>query len=391
MRRKKLLLQVNSSFDLNLCTALVRDHRNQFEVDLLIPELLLRSTSSAILQSYSEVISFNSKIRNLFSCAAIVGALDIARWAKSRRDYYHAILFGAYRNDITSLLARHFHGRAGLFAVKQGIDLPNVYYKTYGSLRGLHNYFYYRLFGFSDFRHERLIQYVSSPKKSDYFFMRPMWREDPFNRGMNVFTIGIQQNGFDDGTPFLIPDFKLLQNQTINYSARQGILVVGERTPMTPSWGKKQDELLREIYSVLLHAVAGERIYLRGRKNLTNNAFYSQLDPIFLDPDQLYDDQLLKLNPRLVVSVKSTATKVAAYYGYATLLFYPCMNFEPAERKHLDYLFADGAPIERVTAIDEIPTLISKDHIQRSVDREFSQRTLDLFFERLNRGNVCIS
>jgi len=252
MISSKILVQVNSSFDLYICTALVRDGRNRFVADLLVPNNLLDKIPPDVRASYGEVYAFTPDIKNFFSFAAIHESLRLTRWAKNSINKYHAVIFGAYRSDITSLLARHFCRGSLLLAIKQGIDIPQMYYKRYLSIKEIHNDFYFRLFGFSSFWRERLVQDNSELRKSDYFFMRPVWKQDPFHRDANVFTIGEPQKGFDDGTPFLMPNFELMQGDHRKNLPKQGVLIVGERTPMTPSWGQAQDALLRKLFILLL-------------------------------------------------------------------------------------------------------------------------------------------
>ena len=124
-----------------------------------------------------------------------------------------------------------------------------------------------------------------------------------------------------------MPNYKLVKNLVNSNGKKKGILIIGERTPMTPSWSERQSLILKHIFEYIVNDYSHEGIYLRPRKALTKNSFYNVLNPIFLDPNQLFDDQLIKLNPRLVVSVKSTASKVASYYGYSSLLLYPMLGF----------------------------------------------------------------
>jgi hypothetical protein len=382
--RKKILVQVNSSFDLYIFTALLRDKRSKLTADLLAPYELLDKLPSSIRSSYGEIFGFNPRIRNLFSPVAVSESFRLISWARNRLHHYYAVLFGAYRNDITSLLARIFFEYSLLFCIKQGIEVPDTRYIRFKSLRSFHNDLYYRFFGYSSFHMERLIQNSSPPEKSDYMFIRSVWKHDPFKRDKNVFTIGDPRTRHDHQGLFLLPDFRLMRNNR-HETLGHGILIIGERTPMVPSWGQEQNLLMHEIFSLIVKSTFGEQIYVRGRKKLTNNTFYSQLNPVFLDPDQIYEDQLLKLNPRLVISVKSTASKVAAYYGYPSVLLYDCLNFDAAEKEHLDYLFDDGAPIDRCKLPWDIPTLLSKERILKKANDRFSAPNCDVFFDRLSR------
>ena len=383
MSESKILVQVNSSFDLYICTALVRDKRNTQKVDLLIPYPLLSRLPDSLRSSYDELIGFTPRIRNLLSWGAIKETMRISSWAKHRSSMYNAVIFGAYRNDITSVLANHFYGKANLLAVKQGIDVGDEHYARYSSLVGIHDDIYYGLFGYSSFFKERLVQ-KNTNKKADYLFVRPVWKKDPFNRIENVFTIGypkLAENG--DGTSFLMPNFDLLKDR--ERKPQSGVLIIGERTPMTPSWGGCQSRMLHQIFEAIKSSFTDDVIYVRGRKGLTtSNDFYSTLKPVYLDPEQHYDDQLLKLNPKLVISVKSTATKIASYYGYYALLLYPSLGMSNEERFHVDWLFSDGATMVKVYSFEDFCSFIS-DEKKNAVylNEEFRAYSLDLFYQRV--------
>ena len=373
---RKLLVQVNCSFDLYICTALVIDKDNKLNADLLIPYKLSPYLPDYIRKSYDKIILFDPTIRNLFSIKALLSTFKIKKWAKSYCKDYQVVLFGAYRSDITSVLVKSFFGKVNFLTIKQGVDKPKSFYKPYKSLRELHDDIYYKLFGFSSFSRERFVQDSSCSAKSDFLFMRPLWKRDPFIREKNVFTLGTGKTDLRDGTQFFIPNFINIKKM-ISSTRRNGILLIGERTPMTPSWGQDQDILIKKIFSLLAKFSNQEQIFVRGRKGLTNNNFYSDLNPIYLDPDQLFDDQLLKLNPRLVISVKSTATKCAAFYGYPAYILYPSLNFENAECKHLDYLFGDGSPVCRIDSLGKLAEILgrAKSHYPESETIETASKS----------------
>lgn len=379
MSDKKILVQINSAFDLYICTAIIKDHRNQRKADLLIPNGLLERAPESILDCYDLVIGFDPRIRNLLSIKSIKESARLGAILEEKKDLYQTVLFGAYRNDMASLVTKYLQN-SNFFAVKQGVDIPDSHYVRYRSLSGIHDRIYYSFFGYSSFRRERLIQKTSSSKKSDYLFMRPVWEKDPFDRKENVFTIGKEVEGYNDGTPYLLPNFGLMKGN--KDKPRSGVLIIGERTPMTPTWGGEQSAYLQRIYEIIQNKFPDEKIFVRARKNLTNSYFYSSLNPVFLDPDQLYDDQLIKLNPRLVISVKSTASKVASYYGFNSILLYPSLNFKDSERFHLDYLFADGAPFRSLTSVDDFEDMLEEEADKDYFDHDHSSKTLDSFYEK---------
>jgi len=74
---RKLLVQVNCSFDLYICTALVLDKKNDLKADLLIPNKLSSYLPAYIRNSYVKVILFDPRIRNLFSINALLSTFKI--------------------------------------------------------------------------------------------------------------------------------------------------------------------------------------------------------------------------------------------------------------------------------------------------------------------------
>ena len=56
----------------------------------------------------------------------------------------------------------------------------------------------------------------------------------------------------------------------------------------------------------------------------------------------------------MVLAVKSTALKVSAWYGFESVLLYPCLRLKELEKLHLDYLFGDGAPVKSIYRREEL-------------------------------------
>ena len=140
---KKILVQVNSSFDLYLYSAVILDDRNRFEADLLIPKSFCNLLPEYIRSIFSEIFYFEHRIRNLLSIKSVLETIKLKRWANLSSRKYHTILFGAYRNDITSILAKSFHRNSVLIAIKQGLDKPSTHYKRFVTLAEFHDDIYY--------------------------------------------------------------------------------------------------------------------------------------------------------------------------------------------------------------------------------------------------------
>ena len=67
-----------------------------------------------------------------------------------------------------------------------------------------------------------------------------------------------------------------------------------------------------------------------------------------------FEDLCLRHNYHRVVSVKSTACKVAAYYGQPAYVLYQMFNFPAKIREFLDTYLADMRSIVRVRDLTEL-------------------------------------
>ena len=61
-----------------------------------------------------------------------------------------------------------------------------------------------------------------------------------------------------------------------------------------------------------------------------------------LDPDEHLPNQLDRIKPELVLSIKSSACKISAYMGYNSCVLYPLLNINKIEFKILDHFFGDS-------------------------------------------------
>lgn len=346
----RLLLHCISPYDFYICYSFLSSVPPSRHIDLVAPSSLVQHISPRILSRFTEIYSYPSSLRNLFSIKALRSVLGLRSWCIKHRSLYSWALFGSYRSESTSIILRHFHGRCKLIAIKQCIDLPISRFQPYTNLSTLHDSVFYLFFGYSTFRRLRLIQNEINTSCSDHLFTILQWARDPFNSS-NIYTIGARDKSIVDRYPFIYPSF-LCHNFPSTKNTPSGILLIGERTPLKPSWDISDNETISEIFTLL--STCGEQVFLRPRKNLTSNQFYDDLNPIVLDSDQHFDVQLNTLTPRLVLSFKSSACKVSAYYGFPSAVMYPLLRLTHPELLHLNYLFADGAPLIYTSSITEL-------------------------------------
>ena len=341
MKKKQVLIQINSTYDFYTFLAIINESKGNFVLNLLGPKEIINNSPKKFLRRFNHIYKYNPNLKNLLSIHSLVETIKLSLWCIKNKKNFSLVCVGAYRNEVTSILAKFFVKNSKFIAIKQGIDIPKDKYEEFRNLRTLHDYIYFKIFGYSSFERERLKPIYKNSYKSDYFFSMIRWINDPFKKE-NIYTVGLETNNLSDDRKLILPDYRSLFKDKKEFT--KSILLIGERTPMTPYWNNTQDSILRRIFKLFLKKYSGYQFYLRPRLKLTNNDFYKILDPIILDPHQSFDEQLNQLKPSLVISVKSTASKVAAYYGFNSIILYNLLKLKEKELLHLNYLFGDGSP-----------------------------------------------
>ena len=340
-----------------MLSAILKKDLKKVNSTILIPKNIFPKVPHNILKMYDNSYPYESYLKNLFSIKAIINTLKLINLCKyiKKKKFFESIFFGAYRDTVTSIVTKQFRGESNFIAIKQGVEMPKSKFKYYFSLNDLHNKIYFSLFGYSAFKNERLVINNCSFKNNN-LLSRHVWEKDPFHI-KNIYTIGSKNKNIDDRHPFVYPNLSNLKNDSKIKSISENILIIGERTPISPSWSIKDTNKFSKLVILIRKQFNNPKFFLRPRAGLTNNDFYKFLDPIFLDPYQLFDDQLVKLNPSLVISIKSTASKVAGYYGYNSIILFRCFNFKKSELFHLNHLFADNSPIQFINNFEDIKSI----------------------------------
>ena len=360
-----ILIVISSTYDLFMLTAILKEDLKDVNTTIILPNNIISNLPKNILNLYKNIYSYDKNLKTLFSLSAIKNTLNLIELCKflKKSNRFKTIFFGAYRDTVTSIVAKQFYGNARFVAIKQGIEIPKIRFERMHSLKVFHNKIYFKIFGYSAFIKERILN--KDNYKNDHLLSRDNWERNPFKLG-DVYTIGSTNTKYSDGYPTISPNLKSLRKNYKEQKNINNILIIGERTPISESWGESETRKYVKILNLLQKKFNNPKFFLRPRLNLTKNNFYNFIDPVILDPGQLFDDQLIKLNPTLVVSIKSTASKVASYYGYNSILLYRCFNLNKSELFHLEYSFGDGSPVEFIENINQIKDVASRNFFKKS-------------------------
>jgi hypothetical protein len=332
LNKKSIILQANNQYEFYMLNSFCKELSTKYIIDLLVP-YDLKFEKYIFSFKYNKIFYFDKKLRNLLSLKSIINTIKLCVWAKENRLKYEKIIFGAYRHEVTSIISKYFKGNVKLIAIKQGLILNGKYNYRILDKGFFHNSIYYLLFGYSNLVYYGIISKDIPISKSKFMYSKLKWSQDPIEK---LITIGEENKILKTKDFFCLPNFKLNKNRL-----KKNILIIGERTKnTTPSLN--DPEKVKNLYSLLLKKFPNHKFYLRPRKTLTDLNFFKAFDFQKLDPDEHFPNQLDRIKPELVLSIKSSACKISAYMGYNSCVLYPLLNLNIIEFKILDYFFGDS-------------------------------------------------
>jgi len=137
---------------------------------------------------------------------------------------------------------------------------------------------------------------------------------------------------------------------------RPTIVVVGERTPLYKGWSSKDRSLYAHVFEFVREKFSKHRLLFRPRERLTNLESVKPFITGFevMPADIPFEELCIRNSYSKVISIKSTACKVAAYCGDPAYVLFPLFDFPPAYRRIIEAYLSDAQDIVRVRDLREL-------------------------------------
>jgi len=132
------------------------------------------------------------------------------------------------------------------------------------------------------------------------------------------------------------------------------ILVAGERTPLFPEWGREHQKKYEEFLDYLRENFKNYKLYFKPRKDLTDSSKFNLKGFQVLSADIPFEEVCLRKNVVKVISVKSTSSKVGAYFRIPAYLLYPMFNLPQNSKAVLESYFDDMRSVIRVNKLEDL-------------------------------------
>ena len=317
--------------------------------------LRLAATPRAAAKLNQELESLYSDIQ-IFECSGISfrPARDIVTslrcWRKLGQLDLRAdiVCISSFCEYFANILCRHLCGGPRLVALRMcNYDVQRLY-QTKKTLLSFYLNAFNRLFGAST------LEYRWSSNTTlnvAYWF-----KHNPYHRTICISDWGYGQNGSEFRLP---PPFIALRqlygvNDHVDLQQEPTILVAGERTPLFGMGEPSIQSLYDSVFDFLRQEFAGYRLLFKPRAGLTDIQRVKLDGFEILSPKIPFEELCLRNSYSKVISVKSTACKVAAYFGQPAYLLYPMFDLPSSLRQVLDAYHADMQQVIKVYDLSEL-------------------------------------
>ena len=192
---------------------------------------------------------------------------------------------------------------------------------------------------------------------SDTAFTYAYWyTRNPYHRTICISDWGHGQTGSEFRLPPPFVALRQLYGVGNDAGLRQehAILVAGERTPLFETWDAAAQSLYDHIFDFLRQHFDGYRLLFKPRAGLTDST-HLRLDGFEMVPaDMPFEELCLRNVYDRVISIKSTACKVAAYCGQPAYVLYKMFDLPTNLRQTLDAYLSDMQSIVKVRNLNEL-------------------------------------
>jgi len=257
------------------------------------------------------------------------------------------ICISSFREYFANILCKHVPSNVRLVAlrfadiVNQPSEKPtNIKNSVKNLFLNLNNLF----FGYS------LMDYRWDKETGDLVVNH--FVKNPYHR-----TIFMADHGFrQENTNYRLPSPFMILKDLYGVSPQNNkpaILVAGERTSSYEAWDKDSKKY-NEFLDYLRNNFKEYDLYFKGRGNLTDNSKFNLKGFKIISGEIPIEELCIRKRFDKVISIKSTCSKIGAYFGYNSYLLYPMFNLPGNVRQGVENYFQDTHSIIRVKSMADL-------------------------------------
>ncbi|MEW6183477.1 MAG: hypothetical protein AB1500_09940 [Bacillota bacterium] len=345
----KALCVPNTVFELYYLSAvgyLLKLAEPETELRLLTTQRVFRKLNADLEKLYASinVVRFPGLVRRPWSDMAQSRAF-VHQLRKKQTDF-DFILISSFREYFANIICRQLGDKSRLVALRMCDQERDSMCQSKKFLYPLYNNVFNTLFGASTLEYRW---------NSDSTFNYAYWfKRNPYHRTICISDWGQGHKGPAYRLP---PPFVALRHlYGINQEGNdeKSVLVAGERTPLFGIDDPSIQELYDGILDFIKRRFTGYRLLFKPRPGLTDTERLKLEGFEMVSPKIPFEELCLRNRFSKVISVKSTASKVAAFCGLPAYVLYPMFKLPANLRTMLDAYQSDMRSVVKVSELDQL-------------------------------------
>ena len=373
----KILIVVNHILEFFILTSILKlikiDTKKEFVSTLMVKPSVYRKIPDNTKSLFQDIVvvefptnplfiqnkGFRGFIRNVYYIffRQITDSVKFTRNLRSLApQVFDIILISSYREYFVNILLKKIRAEKIVALRANDAKLESKNTRKIFSTSFIANVFNF-IFGYS------LMDYRWHPSYQNIF--SSTFKTSPYKKIIHLQYGGVGTNLEKSDQEIFLP-FPFLPS--LFYSSQESshtkkILVVGERIPIVPEWnygaGKvNPNNECQRAYNQFLDYMREQfkdhELYFMPRKEYTDTSIIN-LTGFEIIPDSITIEELFATTIfEKVISVKSTASKIASCFGYPSYAIFPFLQLSPAVNEHFKNFFADSPNVKMVYKLENL-------------------------------------
>ena len=141
--------------------------------------------------------------------------------------------------------------------------------------------------------------------------------------------------------------------------------MAGDKTPFYEGWTEKDEKTYESVFDFLRENFNGYKLFFKPKMGRTDASKYNLTGFEPLPPDISLEEVCLRHNIQKVISIRSTSSKVGAYFGIPSYMLYPLFPIPESFKEGIEQEHYDMRSVVRVSKIGDLlkkPKLFSNEY-----------------------------
>ena len=201
-----------------------------------------------------------------------------------------------------------------------------------------------RIFGYSPMEYKFRLQGGLDPLTKNFV-------RYPYHRTISItdYDIGRENSFF-----CLPPPFVALKKAYKPDDETPAVLLAGDKSPFYEGWTSEDEKTYERVFDFLRENFPQYKLYFKPKMGRTDHKKYNLAGFKILSSEVSLEEVCLRKNIKKVISIRSTSSKVGAYFGIPSYMLYPLFQIPESFKQEIEDEHYDMQSVVRVSKFEDL-------------------------------------